>query len=154
MESVQGSSVISHVQLDHAILNSAMTHFPQPHPSRRAPRVQLGGSVPAAVQLDDGQRTRAKLQTISITGGLLHLTQALQRGDFVEVAFQTRSGPVHGMAEMLNPTRRATEGCLQPFRFIALGDEDHRKLRMALDSVLDRSFVGLRSATFQPSRQL
>jgi len=27
------------------------------------------------------------------------------------------------------------------FRFIALGDEDHRKLRMALDSALDRSFL-------------
>jgi hypothetical protein len=55
---------------------------------------------------------------------------------------------VHGMAEMLTPTQRATEGCLQPFRFIALGDEDHRKLRTALDSVLDRSFGGIHSSQF------
>jgi hypothetical protein len=49
------------------------------------------------------------------------------------------------MAEMLTVTRRAENGCLQPFRFIAIGDEDHRKLRMALDSVLDRSFAGTHS---------
>ncbi len=131
-----------------------MTHFPQPHPSRRAPRVQLGGSVAAAIQLDDGQRTRAKLQSISITGGLLQVTRALQQGDFVEIGFQTKSGPVHGMAEMLLPTSKATEGCMQPFRFIAMGDEDHRKLRIALDSVLDRSFSGITSSSVSPTRTI
>ncbi|HEX6503795.1 MAG TPA: PilZ domain-containing protein [Terriglobales bacterium] len=125
-----------------------MTHFPQPHPSRRAPRVQLGGSVPAAVLLDDGHRTRGKLQSISTTGGMLHLTGALRNGDFVEVAFETKCGSVHGMAEMLNP-RKVTEGCYQPFRFIALSDDDHKRLRLALDSVLDRTFIGLR---FTPTR--
>jgi hypothetical protein len=127
-----------------------MTHFPQPHPTRRAPRVQLGGSVLAAVQLDDGQRTKAKLQTISTTGGLLHVARALAQGDFVEVAFQTKSGPVHGMAEMLSPTRQLVEGYLQPFRFIALGDDDHRKLRIALDSVLARTLSGIHSSSFLP----
>lgn len=122
-----------------------MTHFPQPHSTRRAPRVQLGGAVPAAVVLNDGQRAKAQLQTISTTGGMLQMTRALEHGDFVEIAFQTRSGSVSGMAEMLTVTRRAENGCLQPFRFIAIGDEDHRKLRMALDSVLDRSFAGTHS---------
>jgi hypothetical protein len=131
-----------------------MTHFPQPHISRRAPRVQLGGAVPAAIQMDDGQRTKAKLQTISVTGGLLQIARALEHGDFVEIAFPTKSGPVHGMAEMLRPTRKATDGCLQPFRFIALGDDDHRKLRMALDTLLDRTFVGLRSTSYQPAKEL
>jgi hypothetical protein len=104
--------------------------------------VQLGGSVPAAVLLDDGNRTRAKLQSISTTGGMLHLNGALRDGDFVEVRFETKSGPVHGMAEMLNP-RKLSEGCYQPFRFIALSDEDHMRLRLALESVLDRNFMGL-----------
>jgi hypothetical protein len=121
-----------------------MTHFPQPHPQQRALRVQLGGSVPALVHLEDGQRAKAKLQTVSITGGLLRLTRALEQGDFVEVAFQTQSGPVRGMAEMLTPVR-GTEGALQPFRFIALGDDDHRVLRMIVDAAGDRSFQGLRS---------
>ena len=131
-----------------------MTHFPQPHPTRRAPRVQLGGSVPAAINLDGAMRTRAKLQSISITGGLLQLARALRQGDFVEVAFPTQGGAVHGMAEMLSPTHKQADGCLQPFRFIALGDEDHRKLRMALDSAFDRSYGRIRSNLFQTSGQL
>jgi hypothetical protein len=43
------------------------------------------------------------------------------------------------MAEMLYPTRKFQSACLQPFRFIALADDDHRKLRMALESAMDRS---------------
>jgi hypothetical protein len=104
--------------------------------------------VPAAIRLDDGQRSRGKLQTISATGGLLLLGQPLSQGDFVEIAFQTRLGPVQGMAEMLSPLNNFTKGCLQPFRFIALGDDDHRKLRMALDSVVDQGFLRTQSNQF------
>ncbi len=96
-----------------------MTHFPQVHPQRRSPRIQLGGSVPALVMLEDGQRAKGKLQTISVTGGLLRLSRSLGQGDFVEVAFQIHGGPVRGMAEMLIPVRAASEGSLQPFRFVA-----------------------------------
>ena len=125
-----------------------MTHFPQPHPSRRAARVQLGDSVLAAIRLEDGRRTKAKLQTISITGGLLQLAQCLAQGDFVEVAFQTQAGPVHGMAEVLSPMREMASGVLQPFRFVALEDDDHRRLRTSLDHVVDRSSMGLKSGAF------
>ena len=121
-----------------------MTHFPQPHPQRRAPRIHLAGSILVIVMLEDGERAKGKLQTLSITGGLLRMLRALEHGDFVEIAFQTPSGPVHGMAEMLIPMR-TTEGVIQPFRFIALGDDDHRNLRMVVDSVMDRSFAGIRS---------
>jgi hypothetical protein len=124
-----------------------MTHFPQPDASRRAPRVHLNASIPAAILVEGGGRARAKLQSISVTGGLLQLQSELSTGDFVEIAFQTRSGPVHGMAEMLHPLRKARTkvqapaqvkaACLQPFRFVALGDQDHHKLTMALDSALD-----------------
>ena len=106
-----------------------MTHFPQPHPSRRAARVQLGDSVLAAIRLEDGRRTKAKLQSISVTGGLLQLPHPLGTGSFVELAFQTQSGPVHGMAEILSPMRKTTAGVLQPFRFVAFEDDDHRRLR-------------------------
>jgi hypothetical protein len=116
-----------------------MTLFPQPNASQRSPRVQLNGSVGAAILDENGQRARAKLQSISLTGGLLQLQHELSDGDFVEIAFHTRSGAVHGMAEMLQPMRKFQSVCLQPFRFIALGDEDHRNLRMALDTALDHS---------------
>jgi hypothetical protein len=125
-----------------------MTHFPQPHPSRRAARVQLGDSVLAAIRLEDGRRTKAKLQTISATGGLLRLAHSLGQGDFVEVAFQTQAGPVHGMAEVLSPSLKMMDHVLQPFRFVALEDEDHRRLRTSLDHVVDRSLLGMKSSAF------
>src|ERR1700756_5957722 len=129
-----------------------MTHFPQPHPTRRAARVQLGDSVLAAIRLEDGRRAKAKLQTISVTGGLLRLAQSLAQGDFVEVAFQTQSGPIHGMAEALSPMRNISDGVLQPFRFVALEDDDHRRLRLSLDHVVDRSLLGLKSSIFSTPR--
>lgn len=123
-----------------------MTHFPQPHPSRRAARVQLGEKVLAAIRLEDGRQAKAKLQTISTTGGLLQLARSLAQGDFVEVAFQTQSGPVRAMAEILSPMRKTNDGVLQPFRFVALEDEDHRRLRTSLDHVVARNSLGLKSA--------
>ncbi len=124
-----------------------MTHFPQPHPSRRAARVQLGDS-PAAIRLGDGRRAKAKIQTVSVTGGLLHLTRSLGQGDLIEVAFQMQSGPVHGMAEILSPAGKTTDGVLQPFRFIALEDDDHRRLTSSADSAVDRSWLNMKSKAF------
>ena len=132
----------------------SMTHFPQVHPQRRSPRIQLGGSVAALVMLEDGQRTKAKLQTVSVTGGLLRLGRSLSQGDFVEVAFQIQGGPVRGMAEMLSPLQTTTAGSLQPFRFVALGDDDHRALRMAVDSFTDRSFQGIRSSQWSAPKPI
>ena len=118
-----------------------MTHFPQPHPQQRATRIQLGNAVPALVKLEGGLRAKARIQTVSVTGGLLYLTGALEEGGFVEVAFQTQSGPVHGMAEMLHPRQTAANVVVQPFRFVALDDEDHRTLRYAVDSASERNFL-------------
>ena len=131
----------------------AMTYFPQPHPSRRAPRVRVNGSIQVLVMLEDGQRTKAKLQTVSTTGGMLRLNRALGQGDFVEVAFPTQIGSVRGMAEMLTALP-ATEGALQPFRFIAMGDDEHRALRMMVDSASDQTFLGLRSSAWSASKRV
>jgi hypothetical protein len=118
-----------------------MTHFPQPNANQRSPRLQLNGSVGAAILAEGGERAHAKLQSISVTGGLLQLQHQLAPGDFVEIAFHTRAGAVHGMAEMLRPMRKFQSACMQPFRFIALADEDHRKLRLALDNAVEHSSV-------------
>jgi hypothetical protein len=120
-----------------------MTHYPQINNLHRAPRIRLS-TTQALIKLSDGNKAKARLHTISATGGMLYLTRALAEGDFVEVAFQTRSGNVHGMAEMLNPVK-AAQGVLQPFRFVALGDEDHRALHMTIESEADTSLLGLRS---------
>ena len=125
-----------------------MTHYPQINALHRAPRIQLT-TTQALVKQSDGNKAKARLQTVSTTGGMLHLTKALDEGDFVEVAFQTQSGNVQGMAEMLNPVRSAQGSVLQPFRFIALGDDDHRALHMTIQSEGDKSFAGLRSADWK-----
>jgi hypothetical protein len=122
-----------------------MTHYPQPSATHRATRIQLP-TTPALVKLSDGQRTKGRLQVVSETGGLLQLTSALSEGDFVEVAFQMQSRNVHGMAEMLSPLRAKPGSVFQPFRFVALGDEDHETLRTSVESASDRSFLGLRSS--------
>ena len=128
-----------------------MTYFPQIDTAKRARRVRLPGSVAVAVRSEGSQPLRAKLHEVSSTGGLLLLSKALEQGDFVEVAFKTDYGTIRGMAEVLSARGHSISGCLQPFRFIALGDEDHRKLRIALDSVLDRSFGGIHSSQFTNS---
>ena len=119
-----------------------MTYFPQAHSTQRAPRVKLGGSVLVAIRVEGTPPIRAKLRELSATGGLLILAKPLETGEFVQVAFQTSKGAVQGMAEILEPRLKASSGCLQPFRFIALEDEAHRSLRMALESLLDQITVG------------
>ena len=119
-----------------------MTYFPQPNPSKRARRVKLPSSVVVAVRSDGSQPVRAKLHELSTTGGLLVLSKALEQGVFVEVAFQTSHGIVRGMAEVLSARSKSKSGCLQPFRFVALEDEDHTRLRMTLESLRDQTLIG------------
>jgi hypothetical protein len=88
---------------------------------------------------------RAKLHLLSATGGLILLAKPLESGDFVQVTFQTSQGVVCGMAEIMQPTRQSTSACLQPFRFVALDDEDHTRLSMAMESALDTAKIGVRS---------
>src|SRR6201987_4355522 len=119
-----------------------MAFFPQPHPTDRERRLKVRGSVVVAIRSEGAQVVRAKLDELSTTGGLLLLSKAFQQGDFVEVAFPTSKGTVHGMAELLAARRESTSGCLQPFRFVALADEDHTRLRMVLEAHSDQITVG------------
>src|SRR5215469_14846194 len=98
--------------------SGAMTYFPQPNPANRERRLKLGGSVVVAIRSEGSQAVRAKLHELSASGGLLLLSKSLENGDFVELAFPTSKGTVHGMAEILAARRESTSGCLQAFRFI------------------------------------
>jgi hypothetical protein len=128
-----------------------MTHYPQTNPTHRATRIQLT-TTPALVKLSDGKRTQGNIHLVSITGGLLQLARALSEGDFVEVAFQTNSGNVQGMAEMLNPVKKGQGSVLQAFRFVALDDDDHHILSRVVEATSDRSFLGIRSRQFASPR--
>jgi hypothetical protein len=66
----------------------------------------------------------ANLQVISLTGGLVSLSQPVVPGSLVKLMFLTGTGSVLGGAEML---RSVSDG-LQPFRFVSLAGDDHRRL--------------------------
>ncbi|HYM77207.1 MAG TPA: hypothetical protein VE377_14635 [Candidatus Dormibacteraeota bacterium] len=100
-----------------------MSQFFQRRPPRRAPRVSLRGTISALVRLENGRQLSAKLQQLSITGGLLDFPAYLEERAWVDVTLYLSSGPVRGIAEMMFPMRGGA-GYLQPFRFTSLGEEE------------------------------
>jgi hypothetical protein len=112
-----------------------MTFSPENRSQERAPRVQLPGMPYANIRLQDGQRATAKLQTISVTGGLLRVLKPLTPGAVAEVMFWTDSGPVLGLAELLRPRIDASIG-VQPFRFLTMDRTDRETLHAAIASSL------------------
>ena len=112
-----------------------MTYFPLPQASRRAPRTSFAEATPAVVRCQDGRRVPGKLQVISVTGGLLCLSDPLDQGSQVKVMFLTHGGSVLGAAEMLSPVSQK----LQPFKFVRLYDDDHRRLQAAIQLSLNQN---------------
>lgn len=114
---------------------------------RRAPRVKLAGTILALVQLENGRQVRARLHQLSFTGGLLHLESPLDEGIKAEVMFHVGGSTIRSTTVMLFPMW-ATQGCLQPFEFTGLNEEDRRKLEADLQRLL-----GSPVAASQPSEQ-
>jgi hypothetical protein len=112
-----------------------MPYFPPPPAVRRAPRAGFAETTPAVLRCQNGRRLRAKLQVISLTGGLLYLPEPLDQGAQVKLMFLTRRGSVLGAAEMLSPV---TWG-LQAFKFVRLYDDDEVRLQAAIQSSLDQN---------------
>jgi len=101
-----------------------MSSPPQTLTPWRVPRVHLEGNTPAVLRFPTGQRIGANLRVVSLTGGLLSVPQSLIQGSQVKLMFLTGCGSVLGTAEMLCPVNDA----LQPFRFVSLAADDHRRL--------------------------
>jgi hypothetical protein len=111
-----------------------MPFFPLERPSR-APRVSFVENTPAVVRSSDGCH-KGKLQTVSVTGGLLYLPKPVDQGLKVKLMFLTRSGAVLGAAEMLSPISWS----LQPFKFLKLYDDDQRRLEATIQSSLKQTW--------------
>jgi len=111
-----------------------MPYFPLERPARAA-RVSFVENTPAVIRSHDGCR-KAKLQTVSLTGGLLYLPKPVDRGSHVKLMFLTRNGSVLGAAEMLSPISWS----LQPFKFLKLYDDDQRRLEKTIQSTLKQSW--------------
>jgi len=114
-----------------------MTYLPQTHANYRSPRIRLADMTHAVLRLPNGHRSRGKLETISLTGGLLSVSPMLDQGSRVKVMFVTQMGPVFGVAEMLSPVSTTR----QPFRFTSLEEGDERRLRTAVQSSLTQNQV-------------
>ncbi|MGA9134300.1 MAG: hypothetical protein WB384_20050 [Candidatus Sulfotelmatobacter sp.] len=101
-----------------------MDSLPQSTQPWRVPRAHLEGNTPAVLRFPNGQRVGANIQVISLTGGLLSVSQPVVQGSRVKLMFLTGAGSVLGGAEMLRPVTNV----LQPFRFVSLAADDHRRL--------------------------
>jgi hypothetical protein len=106
-------------------------------PSTQRPfRVKLRGSVLALVRLPNKRSVRAAIHQLSTTGGVIHLEKPLDEKLEVEMIFHIHEVTIRGKAQMLFPMW-ATQGWMQPFRFVGLTDAG----RVSLDATL-KSFLG------------
>ena len=112
-----------------------MPYIPQGQPRQRAERVRFEEATPVVLRSADGHRSSGHLQVISVTGGLLALSPPLQQGSIVKLMFLARTGSVLGSAQMLSPVSWDH----QPFRFVALHEDDQSRLRAAIDMSLQQS---------------
>jgi hypothetical protein len=122
-----------------------MAKFAQPNTTARAPRVKLVGTVLILLLLENGRQLRGRLHQLSVSGGLLHLDKPLDEGIKVELVFHIGHSTVRGKARLLFPMW-ATQGCLQPFEFDSLPQEDIEKLQADLQKLLDSSALSVRSS--------
>ena len=102
---------------------------------QRGARVKLGGSILALVLLENGRQIRSRLSQLSTNGGLLSLESPLDESIGVTVLFHIGVTSVRCRARMMFPMW-ATQGCLQPFRFVELSEESRNGLTRELEALV------------------
>jgi hypothetical protein len=103
------------------------------HKGQRGTRVKLGGSILALVLLENGRQIRGRMNQVSVNGGLISLDQPLDESIRVTVLFHIGLTSVRCRAQMLFPMW-ATQGCLQPFRFLEFPEASRNNLNRELES--------------------
>ena len=97
-----------------------------PDVSPRPFRVRLRGSILVLIRLPNRRQVRGKLHQLSTSGGLMNVEQPLDEKLQVELIFHLGETTVRETAEIMFPMW-ATQGWLQPFRFVNL-PEEHKSL--------------------------
>ena len=105
-------------------------------PVERPFRVKLRGSVLVLVRLPNKRAVRAAIHQLSTTGGVIHLEKPLDEKLEVEMIFHISKATIRSKAQMLFPMW-ATQGWMQPFRFVDLSEN----CRGILDEKL-KTFLG------------
>jgi hypothetical protein len=101
----------------------------------RASRVKLGGSILVLVLLESGRQIRGRMSQLSLNGGLVSLEQPLDESIRVTILFHLGFSSIRCRAQMLFPMW-ATQGCLQPFRFLELSEAGRASLTRELGSLV------------------
>jgi hypothetical protein len=104
-------------------------------------RVKLRGSVLALVRLPNRRSVRAAFHQLSTSGGIIHLEKPLDEKLEVELIFHLRESTIRSKAQMLFPMW-ATQGWMQPFRFVELSDASRETLDTNLKSFLGEAATG------------
>jgi hypothetical protein len=94
-------------------------------------RVKLRGSVLALIRLPNRRELRGKLHQLSTSGGLMHLEKPLDEKLQVELIFHLGETTIRQKVQMMFPMW-ATQGWLQPFRFIELPEATKSALESSL----------------------
>lgn len=102
---------------------------------RRGSRVKLGGSILALVLLENGRQIRGRMNQLSVNGGLVSLDHPLDEGIRVTVLFHLGCTSIRSRAQVMFPMW-ATQGCLQPFRFMDLADANRISLSRELEKMV------------------
>ena len=121
------------------IASSAIVEPTKPLYVRDRPfRIKLRGSVLALVRLPNRRSVRSAIHQLSISGGVIHLDKPLDEKLEVELIFHIREATIRSKAQMLFPMW-ATQGWMQPFRFINLAEESRIILEEKLQSFLSET---------------
>lgn len=97
----------------------------------------MRGSVLTLIRLPNRREVRGKLHQISTTGGLMHLGKPLDEKLVVELIFHLGETTIREKAQMMFPMW-ATQGWLQPFRFVELPEASKNVLATSLQSFVRR----------------
>ncbi|HVI79589.1 MAG TPA: hypothetical protein VM715_15765 [Candidatus Acidoferrum sp.] len=99
----------------------------KPERVERPFRVKLRGSVLVLVRLPNKRDVRGAIHQLSTTGGVIHLEKPLDEKLNVELIFHLHETTIRGKAQMLFPMW-ATQGWMQPFRFLDLTEAERESL--------------------------
>ena len=89
------------------------------------------------MRLPNRREVRGKLHQLSTTGGLMHVEKPLDEKLKVELIFHLGKTTIREQAEMMFPMW-ATQGWLQPFRFVDLPETSKNALETTLLSFVQR----------------
>lgn len=109
----------------------------------RASRIALRGTVPAAIQLENGRQFTVRLHQLSLTGGLLELATYIDERSRIAMGFAFGSINVHANAELLFPMRGGL-GYMQPFRFTSFGPGVRPTLEIEITKMLRQMMAASR----------